>query len=157
MISGDGEPVGGGGGGGRYRVLLFPKGNGLGRLDINSSNKFRPVALLGKVLKADLSDGISCLGGGWLGGEGARLLGRVVGRLGLLLRFGGEGARLLGRAAGRLGLLLGEVGAGLLGRAAGGSDGGSPSDGNTSPFMPKSKCPFNVGEEGRGQVGNSKL
>lgn len=117
MISGDGERVGGGGGGGgRDGVLLFPKGNGLGRLDINSSNKFRPVALLGKVLKADLSDGISCLGGGWLGGEGARLLGRVVGRLGLL---------------------LGEVGAGLLGRAAGGSDGGSPSDGNTSPFMPK--------------------
>lgn len=154
MISGDGERVGGGGGGGgRDGVLLFPKGNGLGRLDINSSNKFRPVALLGKVLKADLSDGISCLGGGWLGGEGARLLGRVVRRLGLLLRFGGEGARLLGRAAGRLGLLLGEVGAGLLGRAAG----GSPSDGNTSPFMPKSKCPFNVGEEGRGQVGNSKL
>lgn len=82
MISGDGERVGGGGGGGRDGVLLFPKGNGLGRLDINSSNKFRPVALLGKVLKADLSDGIGCFGGGWVGGEGARLLGRVVWRRG---------------------------------------------------------------------------
>lgn len=97
MISGDGERVAGGGRGGDG-VPLFPKGNGLGRLDINSSNKFRPVALLGKVLKADLSDGIRCLGGGWLGGEGARLLGRAAGRLGLLLRLGGVGARLLGRA-----------------------------------------------------------
>lgn len=110
MISGDGERVAGGGG--RDGVPLFPKGNGLGRLEINSSNKFRPVALLVKVLKADLSDGIRCLGGGWLNGEGARLLCRAAVRLGLLLRLGGKGARLLGRAAGR-------------------SDGGSPSDGNT--------------------------
>lgn len=79
MISGDGERVAGGGGGGDW-VPLFPKGNGLGRLDINSSNKFRSVAL-GKVLKADLSDGIRCLGGVWLGGEGARLLGRAAGRI----------------------------------------------------------------------------
>lgn len=156
MISGDGERVAGGGGGGDG-VPLFPKGNGLGRLDINSSNKFRPVALLGKVLKADLSDGIRCLVGGCLGGERARLLGRAAGRLELLLRLGGEGARLLGRAAGHLRLLLGDVKAGLIGRGAGRSEGGSLSEGHTSPCMPKSKYPFNVGEEGRGQVGSSKV
>lgn len=46
-------------------------------------------------------------------------------------------------------------GAGLLWRGLGRSAGGSLSEGHTSPVIPKSEYPFNVGGFGSGQSGHS--
>lgn len=98
MIFGDGEWVVGGGG--RDGVLLFFKGNGLGRFEINFLNKFWLVVFLVKVLKVDFFDGIRCFGGGWFNGEGVCFLCWVVVCFGFFLWFGGKGVCLLGWVVG---------------------------------------------------------
>lgn len=111
LLGGDGVLVSGGDG-----VLVLGKGKGLGRVAIKSSNKSLPLpraALLGNVLKADHSDGISgCLGGAYGGDLGAAAL--LPGRMAEL--DGGDRASLLARGLNSVAKLDEGTGAGLLWR-----------------------------------------